>query len=62
MGSPDGLAMRGHSADEQNIAARMAEAYDAARRGDYPAALAIRGALSPLLLRKAVHVVIASTP
>src|SRR5208282_5902890 len=41
MGWPDRLAIRGRTESEQNVAARMAEAFDAAGRGDYPAALAI---------------------
>ena len=47
MGLLDRLALRGgRTAGEQNVAARMAEAYDAAARGDYPAALAIWGPLA----------------
>ena len=46
MGLLDRLAMRGRGAGEQDVAARMAEAYDAAGRGDYPAALAIWGPLA----------------
>ena len=42
MGLLDRLALRGsRTAGEQNVAAHMAEAYDAAGRGDYQAALAI---------------------
>ena len=46
MGLLDRLAMRGGGAGEQDVAARMAAAYDAAGRGDYPAALAIWGPLA----------------
>ena len=35
-----------HVAADLEVAARMGEAYDAAQRGDYPAALAIWGPLA----------------
>ena len=46
MGLLDRLAMRGRGAGEQDVVARMAEAYDAAGCGDYPEALAIWGPLA----------------
>jgi uncharacterized protein len=46
MGWADGATTRVHPATEPDVAARMAEAYDAAERGDYPAALAIWGPLA----------------
>lgn len=46
MGRAEGATTRAHSASELDVAARMAEAYDAAERGDYPAALAIWGPLA----------------
>ena len=42
----DGTATRADIESEPDVAARMAEAYNAASRGDYPAALAIWGPLA----------------
>ena len=46
MGWADGATTRVHPATEPDVAARMAEAYDAAERGVHPAALAIWGPLA----------------
>src|SRR5262245_28262871 len=46
MGRADSATTRAHPATAREVAARMAEAYDAAGRGDYPAALAIWGPLA----------------
>ena len=46
MGRPDGATIGDHQTAARDVAARMAEAYDAAERGDYPAALAIWGPLA----------------
>jgi hypothetical protein len=46
MSRPDAAARYGHTDAEQAVSARMAEAYDAAGRGDYPTALAIWGPLA----------------